>query len=253
MEHLYISEYLGSLIKFPFTGYEVCTFSFLLHSWLWSWRSNNQPSLDGWLWKRLYSRNRDFFKSWICFYIETCSWTFVSENFWVGTFWTGLGIKWKVDGRCSTLCATLYVVAKINVHGTNKSESVCYLHAFELSTLYQEILVCNSQDCGNAEQPVLQDQVVTFALQLWIFQFCPILPLFFLLYFAYKRTSIQPKKSEIQPASLSSGNTSSSLLCKWFLDWNCWNFLQTSLAPDFSSLVSISSCLEWRTPAVCQC
>lgn len=126
-----------------------------------------------------------------------------------------------------------------------------YLHAFELSTLYWEILVYSSQDCGNTEQPVLQEHVVTFALQLWIFSFVPF-SRYFSFFIAYERISIQQKKSKIQPASLSSGNTSSSLLWKSFLDWNCC-FLQTCLAPDFSSLVSVSPRLEWQAPAVYQC
>lgn len=75
---------------------------------------------------------------------------------------------------------------------------------------------------------------------------------YFSFFIAYKRTSIQQKKSKIQPASLSSGSASSSLQWKWFLDWNCY-FLQTCLAPDISSLVSVSPHLEWQAPAVCQC
>lgn len=146
---------------------------------------------------------------------------------------------------------TLYVVAKTNVHGTNKSGSVAIFMPLSLAHFIEKF--------WSTAPRTVEIQNSLFCRSRWwllhcnceFFSFVPFSH-FFSFFIAYKRTSIQQKKSEIQPASLSSGDTSSSLLWKWFLDWNCC-FLQTCLAPDFSSLVSVSPHLEWQAPAVCQC
>lgn len=132
----------------------------------------------------------------------------------------------------------LYVVAKTNVHGTDKSGSVAIFMPFSLAHFIEKSWFTTPR--------TLEIKTSLFCRCRWWHlhcnsEFLHFVPFsyYFSFFTAYKRTSIQQKKSESQPASLSSGNTSSPLLWKWFLDWNCC-YLQTCLAPDFSRSVSAS-------------
>lgn len=169
--------------------------------------------------------------------ISECSW---GRAFLHRPGYNVKGIRWWMQLFVCALCA----VAKTNVRGSNKSGSVTIFMPFSLAHF-----IGKSQFTAPR---ALQIRNSLFCRSRWWYLHCnsevlPSIPFscdFFFPTLLHKKK----KRKERQPASLSSGSTSSPLQWEWFLDWNCC-YLQTCSAPDFSRWVSAA--LPHRATRTC--